>query len=57
MSDMESAACWARDTTLGWLILLMLHDGGIARQVRRLAWGCVSFSQSGMIVVVKNQGR
>ena len=27
MSNMESAACWARDTTLRWLILLMLHDG------------------------------
>ena len=31
MSNVQSAACWARDTPLGWL-LLVLHDG-------RCAWG------------------
>lgn len=27
MSNVKSAACWARDTPLGWLRLLVLHDG------------------------------
>ena len=30
MSNVESAACWARDTPLGRLSLLVLHDGRYA---------------------------
>lgn len=33
MSNVQSAAGWARDTTLWWLILLVLHGEG-ARRVR-----------------------
>jgi hypothetical protein len=34
MSNVQSAACWARDTPLGWL-LLVLHDGRCALGRRR----------------------
>jgi hypothetical protein len=56
MSDMESAACWARDTTLGWLILLMLHDRRFARRVRLWVLG-VSFLAIGKIVIDEESKR
>ena len=39
MSNVESAACWARDTPLGRLSLLVLHDGRCAGGRARIAGG------------------
>ena len=42
MGNVKSAAGWARDTTLRWLILLMLHGGGCTSSAV-VGWGVNCF--------------